>query len=119
QLVRMLPGEVVALARVGLGVEQLPPLVGEVAPRIWSGRGHRRGLPAVVVDAAGAEHRVELRLPALRLLVVQARLEALALQRDLRGTPVDVGQLDAEAVVDRRDDVDGVLILAADARRLD
>ena len=86
QLVRPLLGQVVALARVGLGVEQLPPLGRELGPGIRHGRGHRRGLPAIVVDAAGAEHRVELGLLARRLLVVQTRHEALALERDLGGT---------------------------------
>ena len=51
---------------VSVGVEELPALGGEVAPGVRRRRSHRRGLPAVAVDRACAEHRVELRLLAVR-----------------------------------------------------
>ena len=73
----------------------------------------------VVVDRAGAEHRVELRLLALGVRVVQARREALALERVLREAVDDLRQLDPEQFVDRRRDVDRVGVLRPDARCLD
>ncbi len=113
--VRVLLREVVRLARVGVGVEQLPPLRGEVAPgvgRSWDGG---RGLPAAVPDRSCSEHGEELRLLARRRIrVVQAVGEADALDRLLRVPVHLVGGFEVEALVDRRHDVDGVRVLAAD-----
>ena len=74
--------------------------------------------PALVVDRALPEHRVELRLacPGAVGSVSDGR-EALALDRALRVALDHRGRLDAEQVVDRRDDVDRVDVLVADARR--
>ena len=56
-----------------VGVEQLPALLVEVAPRLGRGRDRGRRLPALVPDRPRAEHRVELRLLAgRRVRVVEA-----------------------------------------------
>ena len=114
----MLLGEVVALARIRLGVEELPLLQVEVTPRFRGGGHGGRCLPALVPDRPRAEHRVELRL-LLRggVTGVEAVREADPLDR-LLGVAVHlVGQLDAEAFVERRDDVDRVRVLPADLAR--
>ena len=76
-------------------------------------RGDR--LPAVVPDRAGAQHRVELGLAGAR---DAGRVEAVAhrdaLDGDLRHALDRLGLLDAEAVQQRGDDVDGVVVLVAD-----
>src|SRR5262249_13777696 len=105
----VLSREVVALARVALGVEELPALLVEVAPRLRSGRHGRRRLPAAVPDRPRAEHGVELRLLArVRVRVGEARGEADPLDGLLRVALDLVGRLDPEALVERRDDVDRV-----------
>src|SRR3954452_3711320 len=77
---------------------------------------HRRvrgdGLPAVVPDTAGAEHRVELcRARTGNGRGVEAVAHADALDRCL-GHPFDrLGRLDAQTVQDRWDDVDRVVVL--------
>ena len=62
ELLGVLGREVVQLGAVDVGVVELPLVVVEVAPAAERRVGGD-GLPAVVPDAAGAEHRVELRLP--------------------------------------------------------
>ena len=106
--------EVVALARVGRRVVQLPALLVEVAPRLGR-RGHRgRRLPALVPDRARPEHRVELRLLArLGIGVVEGGPEAHPVELRLGVAVDDVRELDAEALEQRGHDVDGVGVLAS------
>src|SRR5262249_54136858 len=110
-----------AFAGVPVGVEQLPALAGEVAPGVGRRRAQARGLPPLMPQRTGAEHRVELRvLAGVRAGVVEARDETDALQRLLRVSVHLVGELDAERLVQGRHDVDGVAVLAAESRsRLD
>ncbi len=73
----------------------------------------RAGQPALVVDRALAEHRVELRPPARNAGVGETGGEALALDRALLVALDHVGRLDPEQLVDRRNDVDRVHVLLA------
>ena len=114
QLDRVLGREVVALARIGRRVEQLPALLVEVSPRFRCGRHRGRGLPPLVPDRPRAEHRVELRLLRRGVRIVEAGFEADALDRLLRVAVDDVRELDAEALEQGRHDVDRVAVLAAD-----
>ncbi len=101
----MLRREVVRLGRVVLRVVELPAVLVEAAPA-----GDRRvdadRLPALVPDGARAEHREEGALLRRRDVVAgERRAEAHALERLLRVALHDLGQLHAEQVVHRRDDV--------------
>ena len=95
-----------------VGVEQLPLLLVEVAPGLGRRRHGRRGLPPLVPDRPGPEHRVELRLLLRRRVgVVEAVAEADPLDRVLRVAVHHVGHLDAHGLQERRHDVDRVGVL--------
>ena len=112
QLLRVLLGQIRALARISVGVVQLPLLLVEVAPGLGGRRHRRRGLPPLVPDRPRPEHRIELRLLRRRGVgVVERRAEAHAFDRML-GVAVDhVGHLDAHGLEQRRHDVDRVGVL--------
>ena len=81
--VGLLRGQVVELRAVLVGVVELPGVLVEVAPAADRGVGGD-GLPAVVPDPAGAEHRVELGRPrAGQVRGVEAVAHADALDREL------------------------------------
>ena len=65
------------------------------------------------------KHRIELRLLALDPGVIQARREALALDRVLREAVYDLRHLNAEKLVDRRCDVDRMRVLRPNPGLLD
>src|SRR6185437_6173524 len=72
-------------------------------------------LPALMPDAARAEHAVELPCPCSRSLrVVEAIAHAHTVESAL-GMPLDRrGRRHSQHIEDRRHDVDGVVILIAD-----
>ena len=97
----MLGSEVVRLGSVDVGVVELPLVVVEVAPA-GEGRVRGHGLPPVMPDGAGAEHRVELGLPRRRgWTVVKAAAHADPVEGALGVTLDRLGYLDAEDVQDR------------------
>src|SRR5262249_62242620 len=103
-----------AFARVPVRVEQLPALAGEVAPGVRRRRAEARGLPPLVPQRTGAEHREELRvLAGVRAGVVEDRDETDSLQRLLRVSVHLVTELVAKRLVQDRHDVDGVAVVAA------
>ena len=111
----MLLGEVVRLGAVLVGVEQLPAVLVELAQadRDRPVLGDR--LPALVPDAARAQHLVVLGLlPRRRVGRVERVAHRHARQRRLLVAVDDVGHLDPAAVEDRRDDVGAVVVLRAD-----
>ena len=113
-LVGHLGGQVVQLRAVDVGVVELPLVVVEVAPPAERRMG-RDGLPPVVPDRALAEHRVELRRARpLSRSVVEAVPHADAVEVALDVSLDGLGSLDTEAVEDRRDDVDRVVVLLPD-----
>ena len=104
-------GEVVEFGPVLRRVVQLPGVVAEVTP---AAERAVRGdcLPAVVPDAARSEHRVELRvLGGGNGGGVEAVAHAHALDRVLGAALHRVGEFDAQAVQERRHQVDGVVVL--------
>src|SRR4051795_6161069 len=114
ELLGLLGGEVVHLGAVDVDVVELPGVLVEVPPAAERRVGGD-GLPAVVPDAARAEHREELRLagagqgPGIEAVAHADTVEvALGVARER------LGRLDAERVEDRRDEVDGVVVLLAD-----
>ncbi len=109
----LLCGEVVRLGAVLLGVEELPDVVVEVAEtRCRAVHGHR--LPAVLPDAARAEHRVVLALlRRRRIALVERVLHRHARERHLLVPVQRVREVEADALEDRRDDVDRVVVLVA------
>jgi hypothetical protein len=110
----------VQLGAVDVDVVELPGVPVEVAPAAQRRVGGD-GLPAVVPQAARAQHREELRLAgAGQSPGVEAVAHADAVEVTL-GVPADgLGWLDAERVEDGRDEVDGVVVLLPNlARGLD
>src|SRR3954469_15273931 len=89
--------------------------VPKLPPGIGRRRRDGRGFPTVVPDRAGPEHGIELRALALRVRVGEAGDEALALERVLHVTVDGFGQLEADALVDGRHDVDRMRVLRADS----
>jgi hypothetical protein len=110
----VLVGEVVDLGAVLLQVVERPVVLGEVTPVRWgAGMQHDR-LPAVAPDRTRAEHHIELaRLQRLRIGIVEGVAEARALDGPLRVALDDLGRLDAEALVDGRENVAAVRVLVA------
>ena len=91
-----------------------PSAAGGSPPRLGCGGYRRRGLPALVPDRPGAEHREELRLLRRGIRIGEAGLEAEAFEWLLGVAVDDIGQFEAEAFVEGRHDVDRVVVLAAD-----
>ena len=100
-------------ARIGVDVVQLPHVLVEMA-LARDRRVQGDGLPAVLPDAARAEHRVVLPLLLRRR---RRRVEAVAhrhaRQRILLDAAVDLRHLQPADVEDRRDDVGAVVVLVA------
>ena len=111
QLLRLIGREVMQLGSVDIGVVQLPRVVVEVAPAAQRRVGGDR-LPAVMPDATGAEHRVELGLAGRRLgRLSEARAHAHAIEMGL-GVALDSGRrLDPQQVQHGRHDVHRVVVL--------
>ncbi len=108
QHLRVLGGEVPALGRVLVDPVQLPAVL---VPR-GAALVERDSLPALVVDAAVAEHLEVLAVPRRRRRrVAQPVAEAAAVQRHLRYAPAHRGRLHPDQVEHRRGDVDAVLEL--------
>ena len=124
ELVGHLRCEVVRLAPVGVGVVELPGVVGERRQRqpLDPRRGvPRDGGPALVVDAAVAEHLEVLRHVAFRRVAV---VEGVAHAHALVGLLVDavdrLGLREPRGLEDGGRDVDDVMELVAQlAARLD
>src|SRR3954452_18515668 len=105
--------EVMQLGAVDLDVVELPRVGGEVAPAAER-RVRRDSLPALVPDAARAEHREELGLArAGQRRGVEAVAHAHAVERALDMARDRLGRLDSEHVQHRRDEVDRVVVLLA------
>src|SRR5439155_9889048 len=90
-----------------------PLVVVEMAPT-GDRRVIRDGLPAVVPDRPGAQHRVELRRPRRRRIrLLEAGSHAHTIEATLDVALDRLWSLDAEHVEDGRDDVDRVVVLVA------
>ena len=115
ELVRVLGGHIVTLAPVVGDVVELPAVLVEVRPARRGGGVHGVGEPAVVPDAAGAQHGVELGvLSGVGARIIQCRFETHALQRLLGDTAHRLRRGDTEQLVDRRGDVADVDVVVPD-----
>ena len=109
----MLGCEVVRLGAIHIGVEQLPAVVVELAP-VDHGAVFGRHLPALVPQAAGAEHLVVLRFLAGGCIgVVEAVAHRHTGQRRLLNTVHHVGHRQSAAFENGRHDVGAVVVLVA------
>jgi len=105
----------VALAAVGLDVKQLPPVLVEIRPAGRRGGVHGVGEPALLPDAAGAEHRVELPLLAGGCIrIIQGHFDTHPVKGFLRNAPDGRGRCDVQQVVHGRGDVTDVDVVVAD-----
>src|SRR5215467_1825193 len=95
-----------ALAAVCLDVEQLPAVLVEIGPTCRRCGVDGVGEPALVPDAAGAQHRVELGLlPGRYRRISKGQFDAHTVEWLLRNAVDGRGRGDVEQVVDRRGDV--------------
>ena len=110
-----------ALTAVVLDVVQLPAVLVEVRPSCRRRRVHGIGEPALVPDAAGPQHGVELRLlPCVGGRIIKGSFETHAVERLLRDPGDLIGWSDSQQVVDRgRDIADVDVVVAYLAVRLD
>ena len=106
-------GEVARLRAILIDVEELPWVLVKVA--LTADRGVQgRGLPAVLPQAAGAQHRVVLPLLlGRRIGLVEAVAHRHSVERVLLNAAIDLRHLQTGDVQDGRDDVGGVMVLVA------
>ena len=115
QLVGVLAGQIVALAAVGVDVEELPAIGVEMPPARGCGGVDGVGEPAVVPDPTGAQHGVELGLFAgVGGRISKGRFETHAVQWLLRDALDGFRRFDVQQVVDGRGDVGNVDVVVPD-----
>ena len=114
ELLGVLGGQVVDLGAVLREVVELPLVELELPPS-GDRRVQRVREPALVVERSHPEHRVELGLPPVGGRVRQRGRDALPLDRALGVALEHLRRLDAEHLVQRRDEVHRVDVLVAHA----
>ena len=111
----MLSGQVMALAAVGIDMEELPAVGVEVPPPRGGGRVHGVGEPALVPDTARPEHGVELGLLAgLGSRIIQCGFETHPFERLLRDRLHGLRWGDAQQVIHGRGDIADVDVVVTE-----
>ena len=104
-----------ALAAVGVDVEQFPAVGIEMRPTCRRGRMHGVGEPALMPNPAGAQHRVELGIfSGVGSRIGKGRFETHAIQRFLGDALDSLRQRDVQQVIDRRSDIGDIDVGVAD-----